>query len=65
MAKTMKAAVVRNFGKPLAIEDVPVPGAGIRRTACQGDRLRRVSHGSALGRGRLASEAGAAFHPWP
>ncbi|RWA72035.1 MAG: alcohol dehydrogenase AdhP [Mesorhizobium sp.] len=28
MAKTMKAAVVRNFGKPLAIEDVPVPAPG-------------------------------------
>jgi hypothetical protein len=25
---TMKAAVVRNFGSPLAIEDVPVPKPG-------------------------------------
>jgi alcohol dehydrogenase, propanol-preferring len=25
---TMKAAVVRNFGSPLAIEDVPVPQPG-------------------------------------
>ena len=25
MAKTMKAAVVRSFGKPLAIEEVPIP----------------------------------------
>lgn len=25
MAKTMKAAVVRAFGKPLAIEEVPIP----------------------------------------
>jgi alcohol dehydrogenase, propanol-preferring len=28
MAKTMKAAVVRSFGKPLAIEEVPVPTPG-------------------------------------
>jgi alcohol dehydrogenase, propanol-preferring len=28
MAKTMKAAVVREFGKPLAIEDVPIPQPG-------------------------------------
>jgi propanol-preferring alcohol dehydrogenase len=28
MAKTMKAAVVREFGKPLAIEEVPVPTPG-------------------------------------
>ena len=28
MKKTMKAAVVRQFGKPLAIEDVPVPQPG-------------------------------------
>jgi propanol-preferring alcohol dehydrogenase len=28
MAKTMKAAVVREFGKPLMIEDVPIPTPG-------------------------------------
>ena len=30
MAKTMKAAVVREFGKPLSIEEVavPIPGPG-------------------------------------
>src|SRR5258708_12468238 len=28
MAKMMKAAVVRQFGKPLVIEDVPVPVPG-------------------------------------
>ena len=28
MAKTMKAAVVHAFGKPLSIEDVPVPEVG-------------------------------------
>ena len=40
-AKTMKAAVVHEFGQPLAIEDVsvPTPGAGqilvkSRRAAC-------------------------------
>ena len=30
MNKTMKAAVVHEFGKPLAIEEVPVPTAGPR-----------------------------------
>ena len=29
MAKTMKAAVVREFGKPLTIEEVPVPTPGV------------------------------------
>ena len=28
MKKTMKAAVVHEFGKPLAIEDVPIPQPG-------------------------------------
>src|SRR5687768_3379207 len=28
MAKTMRAAVVRAFGQPLAIEDVPIPTPG-------------------------------------
>ena len=28
MAKTMKAAVVREFGKPLVIEDAPIPAVG-------------------------------------
>lgn len=28
MAKTMKAAVVREFGKPLVIDEVPIPTPG-------------------------------------
>jgi propanol-preferring alcohol dehydrogenase len=28
MKRTMKAAVVREFGKPLEIQDVPIPEAG-------------------------------------
>ena len=28
MTKTMQAAVVRAFGKPLAIEEVPIPTPG-------------------------------------
>jgi propanol-preferring alcohol dehydrogenase len=28
MAKTMKAAVVRAFGEPLSIDEVPVPEVG-------------------------------------
>src|SRR5450631_4654997 len=39
MAKTMKAAVVREFGKPLVIEEVPIPEPGpdeiqIKMEAC-------------------------------
>ena len=39
MARMMKAAVVRKFGSPLAIEDVPVPALGpgevlVRVIAC-------------------------------
>ena len=37
MAKTMKAAVVRMFGEPLAIEEVPIPqpGPGMIQVAIQ------------------------------
>ena len=28
MARTMKAAVVRQFGRPLGIEEVPIPAPG-------------------------------------
>jgi propanol-preferring alcohol dehydrogenase len=37
MAKTMKAAVVREFGKPLTIDEVPVPepGPGMIQVAIQ------------------------------
>lgn len=31
MAKTMKAAMVRNFKEPLSIEEVPVPEVGAGR----------------------------------
>ena len=31
MAKTMKAAMVRKFKEPLAIEEVPVPEVGLGR----------------------------------
>ena len=37
MQKTMKAAVVHAFGKPLAIEEIPVPGPGevlVKVVAC-------------------------------
>jgi hypothetical protein len=44
MAKTMKAAVVREFGKPLVIEEAPIPTVGpgqiqvaIQATACATD----------------------------
>ena len=37
MAKTMKAAVVREFGKPLSIDEVPIPepGPGMIQVAIQ------------------------------
>ena len=37
MNKTMQAAVVREFGRPLTIEDVPVPTPG------QGEVLVKIA----------------------
>jgi alcohol dehydrogenase, propanol-preferring len=61
MQTTMKAAVVRALGEPLVIEDVaiPVPGPGeilVKVKACG------VCH---TGLGRLAGQAGTAFHSRP
>ncbi|SFO68640.1 alcohol dehydrogenase, propanol-preferring [Bradyrhizobium sp. Ghvi] len=58
---TMKAAVVRQFGKPLVIEDVPVPQPGpgevlVKVRACG------VCHTDLRRLGRLAGEAGSALH---
>ena len=63
MARTMKAAVVREFGKPLVIERGA--GAGARTGSGPGqDRgLRRLSHRPARRRGRLAGQAPPPFIP--
>jgi alcohol dehydrogenase, propanol-preferring len=42
MKKTMKAAVVRELGKPLTIEDVPIPQPGPGQGACEGPGVRGV-----------------------
>ena len=65
MAKTMRAGVVRAFGKPLSIEDIPVPTPGpgevlikvVASGVCHTDL-----HAS---RGRLAGKAFAAVCPRP
>ena len=61
---TMKAAVVREFGQPLHIEDVPVPEVGARHPG-QVMALGRVPHRPACGRWRLAGQAQAAVHSRP
>ena len=60
MQKTMKAAVVHAFGKPLAIEEIPVPVPGPGEVLVKVARLRRVSHRPSRGGRRLAGEAEAA-----
>jgi len=57
MHRTMKAAVVRAFGKPLAIEEIPVPAPGPGEVLVRGSRLRRLPHRSARDGRRLAGEA--------
>ena len=50
--RTMKAAVVREFDKPLTIEDVPIPQPG----ACEGPGVRGVWDRVACGLRRLAGQ---------
>jgi threonine dehydrogenase-like Zn-dependent dehydrogenase len=54
MAKTMKAAVVHEFGKPLLIEEVPVPTPG------QGEVLIKV-----MANGVCHTDLHAAQGDWP
>ena len=54
MAKTMKAAVVREFGKPLVIEEVPVP------TPAQGEVLVKI-----VATGVCHTDLHAADGDWP
>ena len=57
MKKTMKAAVVREFGKPLNGRGCANPPAGPRPGACEGPGVRRVWDRSACGPRRLAGQA--------
>ena len=54
MAKTMKAAVVRAFGKPLTIEEVPIP------TPDRGEVLIKV-----MANGVCHTDLHAADGDWP
>ena len=65
MSTMMKAAVVRAFGKPLVIEDVPIPGTRSRRDPGQGRGLRCLSHRSARRSRRLAGQAHPSIHSGP
>ena len=64
MQRTMQAAVVRDFGAPLVVEETPVPEPGegqilVKVEACG------VCHTDARRERRLAGEARAALHPRP
>jgi alcohol dehydrogenase, propanol-preferring len=62
MAKTMKAAVVRAFGKPLTIEEVAIPDPGPGEILIN-YKATGICH-TDLHR-RLAGQAQSAFHPRP
>jgi propanol-preferring alcohol dehydrogenase len=64
MPKTMKAAVVREFCKPLVIEEaaVPEPGPGQIQVKIEASGVCHTE--SACSRGRLAGETQAALHSW-
>ena len=65
MTKTMKAAVVREFGKPLDHRRGAGARAGSRRDPGGDPRLGRLPHRPARRRGRLAGQADPAVHPRP
>ena len=65
MAKTMKAAVVREFGKPLRSRKSPVPEPGPGQILVKIEAVRRLPHRPARRRGRLAGQAEPALHPRP
>ena len=65
MPRTMKAAVVREFGKPLVIEEVPVPEPGPGQILVKVAATRRLPHRSSRCRGRLAGETQGALYSGP
>ena len=65
MANKMKAAVVRSFGSPLVIEELPVPRPGRRSSPGKGGGVRRVPHRSSCRRRGLARQTNTAIHSRP
>jgi hypothetical protein len=65
MATTMKAGVVHAFGKPLTIEEVPIPTPGPGEVLIKGHRHRRLPHRPACRRWRLGGQAAASVYPRP
>ena len=65
MAKTMKAAVVREFGKPLTIDEVPVPepGPGMIQVAIRASGVCHTDLHAA--EGALACGSALAMPPHP
>ena len=53
MQKTMKAAVVREFGQPLVIEEVPVPRPGPGELLVKIEACGVCHHTSARAKGKL------------
>ena len=65
MSKTMKAAVVHEFGKPLSIEEVAVPKVQPGEIIVKVKSFRCLPYRSACRRRRLAGETRAALYPRP
>ena len=65
MAQTMKAAVVREFGKPLAIEEVPVPEPGEGQIQVKIEACGVCHTDLHAAQGGLAHQAKSAVHSGP
>ncbi len=66
MAKTMKAAVVREFGKPLVIEDAPIDEVGPRARSWSRLRQPALYHTDLhAAEGDWPVKPKPALHSWP
>jgi Zn-dependent alcohol dehydrogenases len=63
MLKTMKAAVVRELGKPLVIDEVPRPDPGEGRILMKVEASGVCHTDLHAARGDWAGEAGCTLHP--